>query len=494
MKTIRINKGIKRLCCMLLLSALIISIFSAPAYAMSGVDMSRIKFSENEKKVRFQSGDIIIEGGYIQQVYPFNEAEIEKLAREALSEKKITQLHLVEANRAVEKAKRATEFTKEDYEEWKDNILTTIGAAGAVPTIMGAKEATSALSQVKTALDLTNKYMTSKSWDDIGIVSVDFVTDQMDSKVKDTAKGYISEATGLGAEFKAYDDWKDTLFDIVKFAEIMADAHAKTRQKWKDIADGANAKRLLNEFYALFQQKVDDYMEKSDEAGWTLKFEYQQVDYRKFSFFGVPGNTQTWGLFMEMKKVKDSDEFGSIAGTYSGIYSIMVDHEMDGFKNNTAQAVEKMKPLTKLKNVYDADKKHYKTEFVSPKEKGSIFISRTIEGECKAVIDKSGEITLTLNEDKDETDVNFSGVMVNFKVTAINKTLGDLFTMTIPIKISNKKQELFVNGEGVNIKDLRPDFDINEQRSGSGKPESAGWDENIWKHWDGQEKKLILLD
>ncbi|NLE26435.1 MAG: hypothetical protein GX625_14045 [Clostridiaceae bacterium] len=480
MKIIRINKGIKRLCCMLLLTMLILTIFSLPIYAMSGVDMSRIKFSENEKELRFQSGDIIIEGGYVQQVYPFTEAEIEKLAREVLSRRKITQLDLVEANRAVEKAKRATEFTAEDYEKWKEDMITTVGVTGVVP------------GDVLTAVELANKYMTSKSWDDIGQVSGEFLSDQVKDEIKDTAKGYIGEALNIASDFELMDEWKDKITNIVKFAEVMADSHARTKQKWKDIADGANAKRLLNDFYTLFQQEVDNYMRKSDEAGWVIKFDYQS-DYRIFSFFGVPNNTQTWYLTMDMNKIQ-GDEFGSVAGTYKGTYTVNVEHNMDAFKNNTANATEEMKPLTQLQKRYDANKEFYQTEFVSPKQNGSIYIGRTICGECTAVIDKSGETTLTLNEDSDETTVEFRDVMVNFKVTGVSKELGDLMKMTIPIEISNKEQELFVNGEGVSIVDLRPDFEIDEQRDGAGEPESVGWDKQIWKNWDGQEKKLILLD
>lgn len=473
-------KMIKKLCVMLFLSALILNLFSAPAYAMSGVDMSRIKFSENEKELRFQFGDIIIEGGYVQQVHPFTEAEVEKLARKALSNRGITQLDLVEANRAIEKAKRAVEFTSEDYEEWKENMLTTIGVTGVVP------------GDVLTAIELANKYMTSKSWDDIGQVSGEFLSDQVKDEIKDTAKGYIGEALNIASDFELIDEWKDKITKIVEFAEVMADSHARTKQKWKDIGDGANAKRLLNEFYTRFQQEVENYMRKSDEAGWIIKFDYRS-DYRIFSFFGVPNNDQTWSLNMDMNKIQ-GDAFGSIAGTYKGVYTVNAEHNMDAFKNNTAKAAEKMKPLTQLQKRYDANKEFYRTEFVSPEQNGRVYIGRTICGGCTAVIDKSGEISLTLNEDSDETTVEFSGVMVDLKVTAVNKELGDIFNMTIPIEISNEKQELFVNGIGINIVDLQPGLEVDEQFTGAGGAQSVGWDKQIWKHWDRQEKRLILLD
>jgi len=471
-------KNIKRLCCILILTALSLYLLPAPAFAMSGVDMSRIKFSENEKELSFKSGSINIEGGYVRQVYPFTEAEVEKLAREALSEKGLTQLDLVEANRAVEKARRATEFTAEDYEKWKEDMITTLsvtGVAGDIPT----------------ALELINKYMNSKSWDDIGIVSGDFLEGQAKDKVKDTAKGYIAEGLQIGSEFKLIDAWKGRIESIVKFAEVMADAHARTKQKWKAIAEGANAKRLLNEFYSLFQQKVDDYMRKSKEGGWIIKFD-NCIDYRFFSFFGVPGNIQTWTLFMEMQKVQ-GDDFGSIAGTYKGVFFMNADFDMSEFERNTAMAAKKMEPLAELEKRYETDK-NYRTRFITPQQKGSVYIGRTISGNCTAVIDKSGEITLTLHDDSDETTVHFRDVAVEFEVTAVSDKLGDLISVSIPIEISNKEQEIFLNGVSVGIKDFMPDLNINETFSGSGKPISVGWDKEIWKHWDGQEKKLILLD
>jgi len=440
--------------------------------------MSRIKFSENEKELRFQSGNIIIDGGYVRQVYPFTREEVERLARVALGKKEITQLDLVEAERAVEKARRATQFTAEDYEKWKEDMITTLnvtGVAGDIPTALG----------------LINKYMNSKSWDDIGIVSGEFLEEQAKDKVKDTAKGYISEALGVASDFKLLDEWRGKIENIVAFAEVMADAHARTKQKWKDIADGANAKRLLNEFYSIFQQEVDNYMRKSNEAGWVIKFE-DQIDYCNFSFFGVPGNFQIWTLFMDLQKIK-GDEFGSIAGTYRGMFSITADHDMTGFKNNTADAAKNMKPLMELEKRFDQYKKNFKMRFITPEQKGSIYIGRTISGYCTAVIDQ-GEISLTLDEDSDQTTVYFRDVMVEFEAVAFTKGLGNLINFNIPIEISNKEQELFVNGVGVDIQDLRPDFEIDVQSSSSGRPESVGWDKEIWKHWDGQEKKLILLD
>ena len=97
-----------------------------PAYAMSGVDLSRIKFSEGEKRVFFKFGDLTEEGA-IRQVFPFTEQEIEKIVLETLRDKKLTQLDLVELNRTVAKARRAADFTQEDIDRIKQNLLTTMG-------------------------------------------------------------------------------------------------------------------------------------------------------------------------------------------------------------------------------------------------------------------------------------------------------------------------------------------------------------------------------
>lgn len=61
--------------------------------------------------------------------------------------------------------------------------------------------------------------------------------------VKDTATGFIDEASELGENVNKLFKTAEVLKSIVTLCDMMADEHARTKQKWKDIAEGANAKR-----------------------------------------------------------------------------------------------------------------------------------------------------------------------------------------------------------------------------------------------------------
>lgn len=139
-----------------------------------------------------------------------------------------------------------------------------------------------------------------------------------------------------------------------------------------------------------------------------------------------------------------------------------------------------MKPLMALKGAYDVQKENYRTSFKSTSQ-GSAYITRNINGTCTAIIDKSGDINLSFSQDSDEISVNFSDIRLDFEVVSKNKQLGDLINMTFPIEITNKEQELFVQTSQVTVSNLMPDVNIDQSFSGAGKPESLGWDDNIWK-------------
>jgi hypothetical protein len=147
----------------------------------------------------------------------------------------------------------------------------------------------------------------------------------------------------VGAKFVKSVEWKDNLVNVVNFADMLADEYAHDKQKWKDIAEGANAKRTLNDFYEELQDKIDNYKEKSSKKGWTIDFDHAMT-YRSFSFFEVDGNIQTWYLDMLLSQ-ESPDELGSIAGTYSGNYTMMAKHDMSCFTSGIAKAAPNMKPI-----------------------------------------------------------------------------------------------------------------------------------------------------
>ena len=103
---------------LMLLLILFIIIQPPTVFAASHIDLSRVKFSSGREPVIFTFGDLHMDG-VLEQAYPFTEAEIDKLVQETLKAMNLTQLDIMEANKKVEKAKRASEFTKEDLERVK---------------------------------------------------------------------------------------------------------------------------------------------------------------------------------------------------------------------------------------------------------------------------------------------------------------------------------------------------------------------------------------
>lgn len=458
-----------------MLASVLLCGLGTPAAAMNGVDLSRVKFSAGSEIVELQFGNISIEGK-ASQVYPFTEQEINKLVQETLKAMELTQLDIIEANRAVEKAHRATTVTAEDLQRVKDNLLTSMGvvpAAGNVSAVLG----------------YIDQYMTSKSWDDIGTVSVNMGESAMSDLVKDTAKGYISNTGDLGDEIVKKGEWAGNLINIAKFCDMIADEHARDKQKWRDIAAGANAKRLLNGFYDKLQDRIDAYKYMSDKAGWQIKFG-QAMDYRGFKFFGVGSNYQYWTLDLLLNQ-KTTDSLGSIAGNYEGFYSITASHDMSGFTERVVDAAQTMEPVEKLLKAYQNIKDMKLT--LSTSSKGAVSIERIINGDCEAVIDTSGQISLTMHESADNTTVKFTNIKLDVNVLTGSGGNVPVIKLTFPVEMSNKKESVILKFLSLDINDLSPGVNIDKAFSADGSVADAGWDEEIWKPWDGTEKKLVLV-
>jgi hypothetical protein len=468
----------KKISCFLLAVAMLVIIYPAEARASSNIDLSRVKLSSGSKQLEFEFGGVKLEGEVRQKV-PFTKAEIDRLVKEALKDAGLTELDIKEANDKVEKARRASDFTKEDIERIKQNLLTsmeTVPAAGNAATLLGT----------------IDKYMSSTSWDDIGTASADMLEQAMTEQVKETASGFVDRAGELGENVNLANEWIGALTSIVSFCDMLADEQAHDRQKWQDIADGAEAKRLLNSFYEALQDKIDRYKQKSDKAGWVIDFE-QAMSRRVFTFFGAGNNYQYWYLDMNMEQ-KSTNEFGSIAGEYEGRYTIRAEQDMgEGFQKQTDVVFRHLDS----KGVLGAGVKviisqmsgaGFPTSF-KPGAAGEAYIDRTISGTCEATIAESGEITLSLHEDNDETMVNISGVTA--ELTSTIKRSNVNAKMAITFELYASKEELMVRGTTTETSGVAGGrgFGFSENLSGGSK---AGWDENIWKPWDGTQKKLKL--
>ena len=471
---------IKKICGLILAAALLLLTLPTNALAVSGVDLSRVKFSGGSQALLFKFGGLELEGEVRQEV-PFTKEEIKKLVDEALKETEnpennnehLTELDIIELNQKVEKARKSSEFTQEDINRIKENLYTT---AGVVPEA----------GDVVSVVQVVDSFMSSKSWDDIGTASSELATDSMTDWVKETATGFVDEAGELGKNVNKANEWVGKLTAILSFCEMMMDEQDRTRQKWTDIADGANAKRLLNDFYYKLQEKIDDFKRKSDEKGWRIDFN-EAMDGRNFTFFGVDSNYQTWTLDMHMTQ-RTTNEFGSVAGEYEGDFWITAENDMSSFKSRINEAVYKMPAFTDANARLHA--KGYKESY-SASSQGSVYISRTISGTCKATIQESGDMSISIDPQKDQTDVSISGLAVKmtFSTPAGITSSGGTFTY----EFSASDEDLKITTVNAQMSAKSPDLDFSQSFGGSGSV-SVGWDKEIWKKWDGTEKTLEHKD
>ncbi|HEX2947117.1 MAG TPA: hypothetical protein VHT96_14315 [Clostridia bacterium] len=462
---------IKKQLCIMLVTALLICIFPLNASAKSPVDLSRVKFSSGSEPLVFKFGNLSM-NGKLEQVYPFTEDEINKIVNETLKEEKLTELDIAEAQKKVEKAKKANEFTKEDYERIKNNIFMSMDVVPAA-------------SQVSTVLKDIDKYMNSSSWDDIGTTSVDVLEGSMTDWIKDTASGYIDNTGEIGEKFNTAVSHTGNLIAVAGFCEMLVNEHEITKQKWKDIAEGANAKRLLNDFYYKLQYKIDDHKRVSNEAGWRINFD-QTMAGRNLTFFGVDSNYQTWTLFMRLNQTEKA-ELGSAAGRYEGFFNITARNELREFRSRAHEAIKNMgsfgEAIKKMENTPGGN------VTLSTSSEGTARISRTIDGTAEAIIDKAGNITFSMNAEQDGTLVEISGITVDLNYSIGNSTNfkgGGKMSFTL----SANKEEITIEGGSNKMFLTLPSSEKFSHTINASGSINAGWDKSIWKSWDGTEKTL----
>jgi hypothetical protein len=454
------------------MTMIIAAAFPFESFAASGVDLSRIKFSSGAEPLEFSFGTISMEGE-VRQEYPFTQAEIKGIVKEALAAKGLTELDIIEANKKVEKARRASEFTKADVERIKENLFTT---AGVVP------EAQNAL----TVIQVIDTYMKSNSWDDVGTASAALLEENTSSWVKETAGGFVDRAGELGQNVNKAAEWNGKLTAIVKFCDMMMEEQARKEKKWSDIADGANAKRLLDGFYEVLQQHIEAYKKKSEATGWVIDFN-QAMDGRNFKFFGVDSNYQNWYLDIHMVQ-KTTNELGSVAGEYEGTFTLTAENYLSEFASRAHEAVPNMPMLAETVNSLKAD------GFVvnlSTSSKGKAYISRTISGSCNATIDPSGDIKFSHSVDKDETQVDISGIAISMSLqapTAVISSGGEFV-----FKFAATDEDLRIVNGTATLTAAAPGFRYSENHKGDGSI-SVGWDEDIWEPWEKGEKTLKHKD
>lgn len=472
---------LKKIFCVTLCSVLLVNTLILSAGAFSQVDLSRIKFSGSDDTLVFRFGGLEI-FGQLHRMAPFEEGQVEKIIIETMEETGITEADLYESKQLIEKVKGHAEITQEDMQRIRENLLTsasTVPAAGAVVSV----------------LSMINGYMNSSNLEDVGIATVNVFESSAIDWVKDTATGYIEKNGGeIGEKVLKLEEWRGNLVAIATFCDMLANEYARDKQKWTDIADAANAKRKANEFYTVLQENIDKAMSESEEKGWEIDFDskggtgHGAFTEREFPFFGVDGNKQTWYLDMKLKQTS-TDAFGSVVGIYEGAYVMRAEHKMDKFSENIDKAAKQMDHIKDLIKAYEKDPM-FEVNLSTPSP-GSVYISRTINGTAKVEIDKSGEITLTLNEQSDTTQVIFSDIVLEMSVGVKAEGLGVLAGMTFPMELGNDEECIVIKSSTMNITDHLADFNFDINLSGSGEGR-IGWDDEIWRHWDGSNSEKTL--
>ena len=122
---------------------------------------------------------------------------------------------------------------------------------------------------------------------------------------------------------------------------------------------------------------------------------------------------------------------------------------------------------------------------VSP---GKVEIERIISGFGEAEIKPNGEMILSLQPETDEIIVNISGMEVEMDYSVAGSSILQS-RGKITFQISADQEEIVIGGISANILVKSPDVNFAHEISGSGTVK-AGWDKEIWKHWDGTEKTL----
>lgn len=120
---------------------------------------------------------------------------------------------------------------------------------------------------------------------------------------------------------------------------------------------------------------------------------------------------------------------------------------------------------------------------------GEAYIERTISGTCETTSAESGDITLSLHVDNDETGVNISGVTA--KLTSDIKQSGVSAKMIITLELYTSEEELMVRGSETETSGSAHGQGSNFS-TGMSMDSKAGWNENIWKPWDGTKETLKL--
>jgi hypothetical protein len=110
----------------------------------------------------------------------------------------------------------------------------------------------------------------------------------------------------------------------------------KDQQKYKDIVKLYQAKERLRAYNSLLSGKIRDWLAEHDD--WSIVINSQDV--ADLTYREMPGSKQLWTADIDLKK--SDGGFGSINGTYSGVFKLSMDADMSTFDNGYADFEAKL--------------------------------------------------------------------------------------------------------------------------------------------------------
>lgn len=431
--------------------------------APSGVDLSRVKLAISEVPVTIEMGEIEFHGK-LRQEAPFDQEAINKLVRLTLQDKGVTQLELIEAQRAIEQAREASNFTQKDIERIKDNLLKS---AKVVPQA----------EKVHIVLSNIHAFMSTSTWSDVGVASGALLEQGAVEWVKETAFGQFDSYGDLRENLENDVKWIEAVSNVQEFCSMMMDEYDRTYLKWQAIAKGANAKRLVNDFYSQLMDRIDNYRRTSIEKGWFMRFDMAS-DGRNIKFFGSTGNYQTWYLDMRLKQVTRATD-GSAQGDYVGNYVLRAEHSLAGFLSPSKSDLEAIiANLPSLKPAYSGLVNGGFKVTATASHSGDQFISRVQSGTARVAIASNGDMTLALEPSSDQTSVGISGYEIAFKINTFTSVVkGDGI---FEFELGAKKEDLAIVKGSADLSLIAPDFAKNSKNKGVGYT-SQGWEKSLWE-------------
>lgn len=492
-----------------------------------GFDRSRVRLETKiGHKVVLQCDQIEFYGTLIRQV-PISEKELEDLIRQTMEDLGIDSLEKL--NEIVNKAEQWDEITQEEIDQFIQDLTRTVKL---VPNADKVANILSILNRIRTNRDPT------KSVDEFlyGLLK-DGIIDQLEKALEDAIELLIREGKEPDALFTdlmdEYNDLKgaksklSALKNYWEYLKFLLEKYKQDVQKYKDRADAAMAKAMLNAFYEELQRRIDRLRnsKRDDKPYWVIEFDKATAQRQNFSFFGVGGNNQTWELNMRLQQTEQTGEFsfdsenvaGSAAGTYEGEYTIKTDSDLTAFAAFPQESVMNIGVHgdVMLWNINLAKQINPQNEFyLEPVSQGIAHNLRIVKGRCSAYVLESGEIQLHVEPGEEAIMNTFSDIKFVINEKNYNPANSEFLyhiALDAEIKAVPYEKMVFVDyadkgylvasnpkydwdalrsnlAEGLEIAVM---FDEAEMRE---EPDFYDWDDSeIWKPWDKSIKTMRIV-